>query len=60
MSATGRAAASFEGHVMDVVFTNPRSALVRLFAGYLDKIIKMKNKKVVKNKMKNKMKNKKL
>ncbi len=43
MSATGRAAASFEGHVMDVVFTNPRSALVRLFAGYLDKIIKMKN-----------------
>jgi O-methyltransferase len=28
---------------MDTVFTNPRSSLVRLFAGYLEKMIKMKN-----------------
>lgn len=28
---------------MDIVFTKPRNSLVRLFAGYLDKMIKMKN-----------------
>ena len=28
---------------MDPVFTNPRNTLVRLFAGYLEKMIKMKN-----------------
>jgi hypothetical protein len=27
---------------MDIIFTNPRSSLVRLFAGYLVKMIKMK------------------
>src|SRR5882757_237523 len=28
---------------MDIIFTNPRSSLVTLFAGYLDKMIKMKD-----------------
>jgi O-methyltransferase len=28
---------------MDIIFTNPRSSLVRLFAGYLVKMIKMKD-----------------
>ena len=28
---------------MDPVFTNPRHSLIRLFAGYLEKMIKMKN-----------------
>jgi O-methyltransferase len=28
---------------IDVVFTNPRTSLVNLFAGYLDKMIKMQN-----------------
>jgi O-methyltransferase len=43
LSTIGGTAASFDDHAMDVVFTNPRTSLVRLFSGYLEKMIKMKD-----------------
>jgi O-methyltransferase len=42
MSQLDRSAASSAAMDMDPVFTNPRMSLVRLFAGYLEKMIKMK------------------